>query len=148
MRVALLSVLLAAIVMIAPSCDSELCPGAEFRAPESATGREVATSCPPSYQLAGVEYVDMCSPVRWSLLGDVVGIATVGGETVLRSIQGIDVDQAVAVGNVDAPMNRREGIRHGDLCGVWHFAAADSIDLKTMRRMALEVKLAAPSPMK
>lgn len=66
----------------------------------------------------------------------------------LRSIQGVEVDLAVAVGNVHAPLNRRDGIGHGDLCGVWHFAAADSVDLKTMRQMAREVKLADPSPMR
>jgi len=147
MRVALLGVLIAAIALVIPSCDSDPCPGVAFQAPESATGRDLATSCAPSFELAGVEYVDMCSPVRWALLGDMVGIATVGGETALRSIRGIDADQAVAVGNVRAPTNPREGAGHGGRCGVWHFAAADSIDLKTMHRMALEVKLRAPSPM-
>ena len=147
MRIVIACSLLTAVVIVAPSCDSDPCPGAAFHAPESATGRDVATSCAPSYELAGVEYVDLCSPVRWALLGDVVGISTVGGETVLRSIRGVEVDQAVAVGNVHAPMNQRDGVGHGDRCGVWHFAGADSMDLKTMRRVASDVGLVDPSPM-
>ena len=89
---------------------------------EGIVAAERATSCAPTVELDGIEYMQWgCPPVRRALLGSVVGQSPL---YVTRSIEGVPADTALAVH--ERPIQTGHG---GAACGGWSFwADPDLID--------------------